>query len=307
VEKKDAMSFFDLVISRRRDRFRGAFVIAFTVILVLVLAEVFSYFISKFLDAALPVSLNWGIVLSFLLLTGLVLWAFLAWQYPRIQRQIRAKAYWIDAADLPERPYLICGYSPGAFKNHETGMMEGPALRENWGDYPTDLDQACDRSQGAVLKSWQQNIRVIRRIKGLKHVWVIENSTGQFEAFQHCMSHFFPGVTFSLLTDPKTKTPAIRTSDGGAITPDYENFDYVTRSFDNAFGAICKDCDCSQREVHKMTLIDITGGQKTFSVAAAIASLNRDLIFVYAGTFGKEGQIFGYDASIQIAAKAMEI
>ena len=300
-------TFQDAKDDRARDKIRGSGSLALLTILGLLLIESFSYLISTFYDDLLTPAMSWGVSLALVLLFGLVLWVVLHRQYPKIQKQVNAEASLIDGGDIPDHAYLICGYSP-CF-DFKTGEATGPAAVGDWSQVDRNLDVACALKDPQNLKGWQQNLRILRRFENcLKTVYVIENEKLQFDRFARCMRHFMPDLTLICITDPKTRSTTLLTRGGAKHDPDYEVLDYVTKAIDLAFAAIKKSSGLSVDQVHEETLIDITAGQKPLSVAMSIASLNRNMFFVYTGSFGdNEGQISGYDVRIQFGKQPVAV
>jgi hypothetical protein len=63
---------------------------------------------------------------------------------------------------------------------------------------------------------------------------------------------------------------------------DYGSYKFVSATLDRVFENICRDSGLPRSEAEANTYIDITSGTKAFSVAAAIQTLNRRAIFLYA-------------------------
>ncbi|MBL3587410.1 hypothetical protein JMM61_18845 [Rhodovulum sulfidophilum] len=279
--------------SRRDDRRSGSLRLAGVTLVTLTLAGLFVYFVEQTAAALLPDLKTSPDFFSAAGLIAFIIAGVFYWQHPRIMRQINAKVRTVDASGLTEQPYLICGYSPL--------KVDFPYLET----LTRDLDEACaPTGPGYVLNSWQQNLRVLRKIPTIQHVYVLENDKYQFEEFSKVLRHFFP--------EDRLKITLIEAEQGGTtfkddvkatLAPDYEDLRYVRRGIDRAIEMIARARREKEDDVEKLCIIDVTGGLKTFSIAAAIASLNRDLVFVYAGTGERTGDVLGYDATIELALR----
>lgn len=243
-------------------------------------------------------------LVAILLLVALGLLLFLHRQIEYLGRQTTARARWMDAADIPDRRFLICGYSP-IYR-----LPDKPCVLDIVpSEITMTIEDACGWS-GINFGSWQQSLRVLRVLKGISHVYVINPNLDQFAKFHALMKHFFPTITVTRVGNkgmswqpgdaPLADPLLLEVSKGKFCPADYENFDYVTAAIDRAFAMIRADSGLPLLEAEGQALIDITGGLKTFSIAGAIASLNREINFVYAGTGEKSGQVHAYDAWIDV-------
>lgn len=284
---------------RLRNKILGSANLSWKTFLVLILAGLLVYFVEGIAKTTLPgLTTGWdffwaaGIV-------ALLIYLVILWQHDRITRQITATAQTIHATDIKGRPCLICGYSPIKDRG---GKPAGP-MALDLEKLTNDLEMACDkdRDDGKELGPWQQNLRVLKALNEVRNLYVLLPNVDQFERFVKIVRHYFPEdrLAISLITDHRGSTD-LGNDAKVKLTPDYENFRYVTAGIDLALGMIAKDLAMSPEEAEKYSIIDVTAGFKTFSIAAAIASLNRNLLFVYAGTDSNTGQVLAYDASITL-------
>ena len=283
---------------RLRRRLLGTYALTWRSILMLVLAGLLVFFVERIATIALPgLTSGWDFLWAALIVAGLI-YATLFWQHDQIARQISARAETIRATDITGRPYLICGYSP--IPPDREATPPGP-LTLPLEDLTPNLEKATG-TDGAPLKSWQQNIRVLHALKETRHLYILRPDTDQSDLFIQVLRHYFPEdrLKITLISDKRGNTDHFEIDLKNRIEPDYEDFRYVTKGIDLAIEAIARDNGIDEREAESHTVIDVTAGFKTFSIAAAIASLNRDLLFVYAGTGKNTGKVLAYDAAIEV-------
>ena len=148
-------------------------------------------------------------------------------------------------------------------------------------EMPAGLDDICDSRRIIPGLKWQQNLRAARHHRAvLKWICLVgsggpKGSAKDLAVAAKLFQTYFPGtIIVTTLTD-------------GA--PDFENLE-ETR---NALLKVIDDCPYEEKDI----VIDITGGQKTASVAAALVTLDRrDLVFQYVGTGDRSDTIFGFNA-----------
>lgn len=147
---------------------------------------------------------------------------------------------------------------------------------------------------------WQQNLRavwqIIRRRNNnkesqLKAILVItsKETTRDFEEFSELL--------ICRINDAKTRgefsgciPEIINIVDIGV---DYDNYDHVIESFNLAVDYAQSQFKAS----HGQICVDVTSGSKIFSIAAAMVTLNRKLIFSY---MNNDGSPLYYDAKIEL-------
>ena len=233
---------------------------------------------------------------------AVLLFFFTKRQVRRFGRQISAVAVPYDGASLPARPYLICGYSPALV------IGDRNPLTLDLGGYARSLADTCT-DEASPFTNWQQNLRLLNTLKGVKTVYVIENNMGQFDRFRAVVLKFFPDLKLfrvedspAAMADGKFVLRRNTRSAQDPLFPDYENLMYVNTAIERAFAMIVEQEPVDRIMAEERSFIDVTGGFKTMSIAAAIASLNRKIIFVYVATIRRDGvyPVLGYDAHLTI-------
>lgn len=261
---------------------------------------------------------NTGHLLALLSAVFVALCFVLWWNIENIQRQIGANAIETDARDIDPVKYVICGYSyhpnvtSDEWRNDTRKAAEIAKLDE--------FSEQAKESGDPFYRSWQQNIRVLAALKGVEKVYVINPDRDQFAEFNTTMTRLFPSIEFELIKPENAKFEPNNKYDEqqlcfypqkrNRIPADYEDFNYVTHAIEAGLAKICADTGKHMRDIESSTVIDITAGLKPFSVAGAIASLNRNLIFVYAKTNFDEadpGGVIAYNAHIQIVQNRLGI
>lgn len=290
----------EIARGRRRSKLLGSFNLTFQIIVAICLGGLLFYFIEGLLSVTITgLETFWEFVAAAAIIAGLI-FLVVVFQYERIKRQVTATATVVDASEVDDRTCLICGYSPEV---NWKGELVG-AMISDLSTLPQDLAAACRRDNPLakqVLGRWQQNLRVLNAFPKVKRLYVLMPNVDQFDRFVEVLRHFYPtneDLEITQVTDKHGNT-AFRQGAKKMLKPDYEDFDYVTHGIGLAIGNIKADLDLSQGEAERQTIIDVTGGLKTFSIVGAIASLNRDLIFAYAGTNDREGEVLVYDAEVQ--------
>ena len=235
----------------------------------------------------------------------LAAWALVFALYPNIGRLVRADVEVVGIAALKGRKYLITGYSPlyDYRRKTEKLMPDLDKIR------CVDLSYLCGPSDGAreLLGNWQQNVRTISVLMerdGLDEVFVINPSIDQFKAFKKTIESIFPDCLQVTLVH-SVDNPDIPYMPYKRCIADYEDFDYVYGSIKQAVKTVRQRHAARPSDNHNSIALDITPGQKPYSMAAAIATLNSDLLAVYVTSVGEipDGQSFrllAYDAEIEI-------
>lgn len=243
-------------------------------------------------------------------------------QYDRVNEQITATAELVTEDRLADRDFLICGYSL-PFKPRKTGDPDRlKAL------YALDLSDVEGRA-GAIARSedqaplfnWQQNVRVMNRMPNLRKVYVISPDRDHFERFEQVISSVFSDrrekISFELLTGKECerldrgdgKQLSICFKGDSYVHADYDNYNYVTAAIEAAFERIRTEHGLSRAEMQRRVAIDATAGTKIFSTAAAVASLNREIVFTYAKTTWSKaegpGGILVYDARVELFGEGL--
>jgi len=285
--------------NRRNIRFRGALRLSATSILAIILAGLLVYFVEKIASNLLPDKFStWDYLWAAAFMGGFIYVMFL-FAHDRIARQVTATAQICDAGEIKDRPYLICGISPASSRKDEKGNLLDP-MRMDLASFTRDLEVACADKE-SPLTNWQQNLRVLKTMPEVRHLYVLRPDVDQFDRFKDILRHFFDAerLSVTLITNDQGGT-TFRRNFKEDVEPDYDDFRYVTMGIDRGLQMIAKDRKIKIEEAEAGTVIDVTAGLKTFSIAAAITSLNRNLFFVYAGTHKNAGRVLGYDVSIRL-------
>ena len=272
--------------------------------------------VAELFDAAYPALYP---ALAVFATVALVLLAFcvLFSQYDRINQQISASARIvdIDSDSVRNRRFLICGVSP--FPRDQTI----PKLEE----LERDPDKIA-RASKHKLCNWQQPVRVIHALKGVEKIYIIQPDHDDAEAFRNILRRVFAerfkkrdADAITLITGRGTRDAApgtnrkreVQFSPGRWEEADYENYAYITAAIDWALEDIAKNAKpwSQRRALHRQVAIDVTSGNKVLSVAAAVASFNRDAVFVYARNEPEahaDGRgVVVFDASIELFGEGM--
>ena len=142
---------------------------------------------------------------------------------------------------------------------------------------------------------WQQNARAIQHhLPGLKRVLVLPSteSDRQWKHFEKLTTAFYPGIKVERVTDEGGRIFA-NPHDGAQS---YEDYAYVRDGLDRA---VIQLLERDEKLVEADICVDVTPGQKLFSIAAAIATLNRDIKLSYVSTL--DGRVRVFDAEIGTA------
>lgn len=146
---------------------------------------------------------------------------------------------------------------------------------------PATLDEICGAAEIPGFK-WQQNLRAARHHRqNLKWLCLLgssgaNGSARNLDVAEQLFRHYLPGI--------EIVTPL-----RGDLAPDFEDL----RQTCDVLRMLVDECRYDERDI----VIDITGGQKTASVAAALVTLDRhDLMFQYVGTQEHAGKILGFEA-----------
>lgn len=165
-----------------------------------------------------------------------------------------------------------------------------------------------------VATPWQQNIRamwfhanpkILPPERRLQQALVLPSAESwkQFPLFKRYAEALFgAAVEIDYVRQSRGSEAAFCTRDDrGNVCRDYENYDYVR---DGLLRAVEQAGEAGTRYRDADICIDATPGQKPFSIAAAIITLNRRLVFSYVTT-GQPGSDVGgevktYDAHIDV-------
>lgn len=195
----------------------------------------------------------------------------------------------------------------------ELVALESNILASNTADFLA----ACERNgrEPVPFNSWQQNLRSAWfHRKNLQCIYVLNPSVDQFDLLKSYLSKAFENqqtqpqilkISQTTLTDSTASAFQLIDQSGRSIAPNYENYDYVYYGLNQALLQIRQnrvnldDYNSAGTNFNKLsvpahrdarfdelTCIDITAGQKIFSIAGAVLTLNRPLKFSYVNTTG---------------------
>ena len=242
------------------------------------------------------------LAISFLIISLISFGALFYLLTRRVGKIIGTSVITRNSLDDRNIKYLIMGYSPlpeedisktvDAMKNELVilGVDVVAGDRNSYEKATTDLASA-ERSALPKQNKWQQNLRSAWAHKDyLEQILVLNPDKDQFEHIQHYLSHAFSiinrKITIRLITYSNTNGMPFKTiNDETAewIEPNYENYVYVYRGMRRGLNMIAGESDELDREI----CIDATPGQKPFSIAAAMITLKRKLVYSYVNNQGK--------------------
>lgn len=193
----------------------------------------------------------------------------------------------------PERQrVLVMGLSEASPPPDEQ-IREAAAHAGSWQDFAGPA-RPGDRRGG----NWQQGARVIRHhLATLEAIYLLPSSRSldQVEAFRtYCRTLFGRDIPIRRINGPDGE-PFGLTGLSGPLR-DYESYDYVYEGLKRGV-TLAREAipDLAEKDV----CIDVTAGQKIFSVAAGVLTLNRGLRFCYTTTGATSGRIIVYDAQLR--------
>lgn len=194
--------------------------------------------------------------------------------------QVRAKA-------------LIMGLSP--LPNGMTAqdaMAEAATNARDWKAYTAPI------AVGVTSRlTWQQNARAIaHHLSELRVVYMLpsKETIDNFDDFRaFCCTLFGRDLDIRRVTDEQGEAWRDRNV-GAEHERSYENYNYIYGGMSRAIGQIKEAFhDISDRDI----CIDVTAGQKIFSIAGGVITLNRKMYFGYVTT-GAAGVNIGGDVRI---------
>ena len=163
-----------------------------------------------------------------------------------------------------------------------------------------ERNQNQNRPEGSRILSspWQQNIRSIHAHRNhLKRVIVIpsEQSVRQSEQFKAYFSKLFGAdSTITLEFDPRFSRSANTVAESTSKRSIYEHYDFMY----NNLRRIVREVTMSTYVTEEQVCIDCTSGQKTFSIAAAMVTLNTKTKMSY---LNPDGEAKFYDMRVDFA------
>ncbi|MFC7452230.1 hypothetical protein [Insolitispirillum peregrinum] len=227
-----------------------------------------------------------GVLLSFVIFCATALWL-----YHLRGAFLGTRARMVGQTSGKQRTVLIMGLSPD-----NPAQAEGLQRMRD-----TEIEQYI---QNGPRHPWQQNLRIVwdhmkeqSHPKTMKAILVIasEASCPHFSNFQAIlMGRLGDAIQRGIINGGIPEIKMV-TSDG----IDFEDYNSVTDALNSAVDKAMKDHEVRHNEI----CIDATAGLKTFSIAAAITTLNRQLVFSYVNNNGEPRY---YDAKIDIGTLGEE-
>jgi hypothetical protein len=235
---------------------------------------------------------------------GLCLWAA-QWLANRI---LSSKARMTRTEEEPKR-VLIMGLSHLDSEKLEKLKDEGRSVRVEDVAKPVAEFNQLPQENRPTSTAWQQNIRsMYHHGNCLEQVIVLPSaeSHGQFEAFKTYATDLFSSLRPNLHIDfVRSKDQAEKSFyilRGEHRIRSYEDYDYVREGLNRAIEQAV-ECKLLKKVQPQDICIDATAGQKIFSIAAAIITLNTAIKFSYVTTGPSQGggEVRFYDASVEFA------
>jgi hypothetical protein len=200
----------------------------------------------------------------------------------RLRKQFMPVKVLKQLSQLPPKEALIILVSNDKqLKDHDGLLVLGSTTLS--GLSLVDAIQATERSRTGLPNhwSWQQILRAIQpHEQTLKTVSLLGSNNGSFESLELChrlIKSFFPNVNINV----------------GGIGGDFENLSEMMDLLHDEI-EILLQAGFSEESI----IVDITGGQKTASCAAAMITLHRDVQFQYVQT-SSPNKVIGYDVRYQ--------
>jgi hypothetical protein len=229
-------------------------------------------------------------------LASLVLWVLLRWSLAVVNdiQASRAKVY-----TAPKRPTraLIMGLSewPEGRDGKPGGVAAAAEEAARWAGRWQDFVVP-----GVSGGNWQQSLRrIAASIDTLEVIYVLPSteSSRQFDAFIAYARLIFGRDDMPIQQVTDVDGQPFGTTSSAGLALDYEDYDAVSEGLQRALvlaGGAVKELARSE------TCVDITAGQKVFSIAGGVLTLNGGLMFSYVTTQPREqaGHVKYYDAEL---------
>lgn len=199
-----------------------------------------------------------------------------------------------------QRPikYLVMGYSPMPKTSWAPAMKELDELKlDKLVLLTQDYKALYPPENPAPMFKWQQNLRAIHpHRKTIERVFVVPPSDNidEQEAFATYLTEAFGKKRDFVEFLPVRRV--VQGDDATARQDPYEDYDYVFKTVRDAMRTIMK----RYRVSHEDICVDSTSGLKTFSIGAAIATLNAECLFSYVNN---DGHIKFYDAEVVVGSQ----
>jgi hypothetical protein len=147
------------------------------------------------------------------------------------------------------------------------------------------------------LGSWQQNLRVIAAVKP-EEVLVLPPNGESIDEFRAYLKHFFPELKFCQIMDRDDSERPFANFNHGQEVISYEDFDYVFEGLNQGIRSVSKRIKRPFSLDSEIT-VDVTAGLKIFSIAAALVTVNGQMLFCYATTGTEGGKVKQYNTQLQ--------
>lgn len=215
----------------------------------------------------------------------IVFWAAFACALRLARRIVGSSAREIENSSYYHRRFLIMGLSDVS----DQELEQFPKLcADTANPFYADSEifsAAYGDPKNAPRNRWQQNVRAIHAHGSmLRSVYILpsDKSAVQVPDFIKGVKPHYPHIEFKQVTLPYGEE--FRVSDD-AYGMDYLNYRYVHDGLKRAIRMATKDHGAAASPDN--ICIDVTAGQKTFSIAGAIVTLNNDILLSYMTNEGK--------------------
>lgn len=279
----------------------------------LLLAVLFERFLNGLLNALISSGGIYDNVIS-LLIVGVFAWVVYSYAYRNAGRLIGSTAKMEPFDSVKPCRFLVMGYSPDFEPDLRKKALDEIALR---GIDHVALSNDAFRIKQAELgdepwkkhNKWQQNIRAIKpHLKNgtLERVLILRPSDTdegyrEFETYLRSALRHHPSVTIGEVTMSDNDDSCFRLQETPDIAiRDYMSYRYVYEGVARAFVIAHGDVASADRFGSIAICVDATAGNKAFSIAAGIATLNRNAYYSYVDT--NTGDPVFFNASVQLAS-----
>lgn len=233
----------------------------------------------------------------------------------------------------PPLPFIVMGYSPRRKPESSVSdlLEELDRLGTETVVKPTEeFDMACKREGYKAIfpNPWQQNLRSAwHHREKLKAIYILDPDIDEFEKIKSYLAKalHLAGKEIEIcriVSEDGSEEPfSTHDKSGRAIARTYENYEYVYEGLRRGVDMISARSDIEklplksnlisrwtglhnrQKQIDSVICVDATAGQKTFSIAAAVLTLNRALKFSYVttGQGAAGGHVRFYDSNVRIA------
>ena len=260
----------------------------------------------KLLMAREHVSISWLGVFS---IAVFIFYAFFSYEYRKELMQPHTR--YLEKIDMPKKKILVLFLSKIQPDLEKTGGMPNDYTILSFKNLTRDLEVIKEMKDTKKIRwLWEMPLRAIaHHLPKLQKIIVVcsEGNISQGKLFHDICRRWdgdFKGKSIYLLAKQKESErpvlldyqnyPASNECEGW----DFENFDEITEALRTLAKILQKDKDM---------VIDITGGQKTTSVAAISTTINKGIQAQYVQTEGTN-RVIGYDVVYEyIEAAKIEI